>query len=209
MTLLEVVEKYINEGHKVSYRVRQDGGIIVTSVDGMKFTRAGTGNRYLRAVTGSNLSSVRMEQMRYNVKKFIKLKEGQHKASAKNDTQDLKKLTKKVQSQWRKNKTVGEGKVTIRKVRYYAEKYGESAARDYLQRRMKYSEGYAYEENVYYWAEVLKKRGLKEEAQALMRSAGNVKQKLLNDIHDVIYNKGLSKKEQDRQITDLLTRELG
>ena len=209
MTLLEVVEKYVSEGHKVGYRIRKDGGIIVTSVDGIKFTRAGTGNKYLRTVTGSNLSSVRMEQMRYNVNKFIKLKEGQHKASAKKDTQDLKKLTKKVQAQWRKNKTVGEGKVTIRKVRYYAEKHGESVARDYLVRRMRYSEGYAYEENVFYWADVLKKRGLTEEAQALKRNASNIRQQLLNDIHDVIYNKGLSKEEQNRQIIELITISLG
>jgi len=209
MTLLQVVKQYVAEGHKVGYRVRSDGGIIITSVDGMKFTKVGEGNRYLRTVTGANLSAARMEQTKYNVAKFIKLdkSKGQKKASSKGDTVDLKKLTKKVQREWRKNATVGEGKVTIRKVRWYAKEHGEAYARDYLERRMKYSQGWAYEENVYYWEGRLKKLGLKEEARALKRNALQTHQKLLNDIHDILYNHALTREEQLRQIKELVAAE--
>lgn len=204
MTLLEVVNQYVKDGHKVSYRVRTDGGIIITSVDGMKFTRAGTGNKYLRQVTGVNVSAARMEQTTYNVGKFIKLKKGQKKASSKGDILDLKKLTKKVQAEWRKNKTVGEGKVNIRQVRWYQKHKGYEYTKDYLERRLNYSRGFAYEENVYYWADKVDKLGFKEEARVLRRNYDKVPQKLLNDIHDINYTKSLSRQEKNRQIKRLL-----
>lgn len=212
MTLLDVVKQYVSEGHKVNYRVRSDGGIIITSVDGMKFTRTGEGNRYLRQVTGANLSATRMQQTSYNVQKFIKLKEGQHKASSKGDTMDLKKLTKKAQREWRKNKTVGEGKVTIRKVRWYQEHKGEEYTKDYLNRRMRYSQGWAYEENVYYWASVIEQQmKMQEEAQAMRRNATNIHQQLLENIHDVYYDwieKKIPLEEAQRKIRNYISEEL-
>lgn len=208
MTLLEVVNLYKAKGHKVSYRVRSDGGIIITSVDGRKFTRAGTGNKYLREITGQSLSGKRAIQTSYNVGKFIKLEKGQHKATSKGDDPELIKLMRKVQGQWRKNQTIGEGKVNVRNLRWYVRKYGKAYAKAYLERRLNYSKGIAYEENVYYWADTIKKWRLKEEAQTLLRNVGNVPEKLLQKIHDIIYEKGTSKQEKQRQIKDIINSTL-
>lgn len=213
MTVKELVNKYISEGHKVTYRVRPDGGIIVTSVDGTKFTRAGTGNKYLRQVTGVNLSEARMTQVKYNVAKFIKLKEGQHKASSKGDSLDLKKLTKKAQRIWRKNATIGEGKVTIQKVRWLHKTYGEAVARDYLERRIRYSQGFAYEENVRFWADFIQKTygeyDMRDYSDKLLMNIDLVTEKLLQDIHDVHYTKGISKKEKARRIKEKIREFFG
>lgn len=212
MTLIEIVQKYVSEGHKVNYRIRKDGGIIITSIDGMKFTRVGEGNKYIRQVTGISLSKTRMEQTSYNVNKFIKLQKGQKKASAKNDVEDLKKLTKRVQRIWRKNATVGEGKVTIRKVRWLAKEYGVEVAKEYLQRRERYAQGYAYEENVNYWVDVLGKMGkgtrldkqFQELADKLASKKIQVKESDLQKIHDIQYNGSLPLEEKLRQITALI-----
>ena len=212
MKFIEVVEKYISEGHSVTYRKRPDGGIIITSVDGMKFPRAGTGNKYLRQVTGINVSAKRMAQTTYNVGKFIKLKAGQHKASSLSDTEELKRLTRRVQRIWRKNQTTGEGKVTIRKVRWLQQQYGTSVAKEYLLRRERYSLGYAYEENVNYWAEVISRMGsgtqydsdFKELAEKLRSKIDHVKEADLQKIHDIQYNGGIPLEEKLRQIKEII-----
>ena len=84
MKLIDMVEELVSQGHKIKFRYRTDGGIIITSIDGKKFTSLTEGNKTARSmVEGGELSMARAEQVKFNVNKYIKLKKGEHKAKGK------------------------------------------------------------------------------------------------------------------------------
>lgn len=213
MKLINVVQELQAQGYKIKFRIRTDGGIIVTQVGSKKFTSLTEGNRYVRQLSGVELSEARRVQTSYNVQKFIKLKEGQKKASSLGDTQELKNLTKKVQREWRKRKVVGEGRVTIRKVRWIAKNKGEEEAKLYLERRLSYSKGFAYDENVDYYASVIVRMGIntkyesefQELANKLRSKKGFVKEvEHLQKIHDIWYNSGKSLGQKLQEIKAII-----
>lgn len=154
MKTIEVVQFLRKQGFEIEFRVRTDGGIIVTKVNNMKFTAAG-GNTYVRNVasglTPANmtssewrgkiaLSEKRLEQVRSNAEKLIKGK----KVSRLDD--DMKKELRRVQRKWRK--TNATGRITAKKVKWHIANEGRRAALDYLNKMGRYAEGYAYGENV-------------------------------------------------------------
>lgn len=213
MKLINVVQELQAQGYKIKFRIRTDGGIIVTQVGSKKFTSLTEGNRYVRQLSGVELSEARRVQTSYNVQKFIKLKEGQKKASSLGDTQELKKLTKKVQRYWNTRKVVGEGRVTIRKVRWLAKHKGEEEAKLYLERRLQYAKGFAYDENVDYYVDVIKRMGLntkyEEEfskiAEKLKNKKGQVREvEHLQKIHEVWYDSGKSLRQKLQEIKAII-----
>ena len=50
MKLLDIVQILESEGHRISYRVRSDGGIIIKSIDGKKYKSLTEGNRTARSM---------------------------------------------------------------------------------------------------------------------------------------------------------------
>ena len=64
MSVRELVKALRKEGHKVTYRKRKDGGILIKSIDGQKFKGA-KGNLLARQMLGINLSEKRALQSRY------------------------------------------------------------------------------------------------------------------------------------------------
>lgn len=214
MKLLSIVQELVSQGHKIKYRVRTDGGIIVTQVDKKKFTRAGTGNRYVREISGIELSAPRKAQTKYNVEKFIQLQDGyKHKASNKGTPEEIIKLTKKVQRIWRKNKTIGEGKVTIRKVRWYLKEHGIEYTRAYLEQRGRYSEGWAYEKNVGIFANWVRTWASKSEYEGYVDKLMEKFEKYpelvreeehIQAIHQVIYNKQMSVEQKIQEIEKIV-----
>lgn len=65
MKLIKVVEKLKAEGHQVTIKKRTDGGIKITSIDGVKFSGI-KGNTTARAMTGEKLSTQQLAQRRGN-----------------------------------------------------------------------------------------------------------------------------------------------
>lgn len=213
MRMIEIVAQLVSKGHKVKYRVRNDGGIIITQIDKKKFTRAGSGNLVAREMTGVRLSEARRVQTQYNVQHYIKLtKSYTHKASSLNDSEELKKLTRKVQRYWNKRKIVGEGKVTIRKVRWTQQHKGVEVAKLYLENRLQYAKGYAYSENVQFWSQILLRMGehygMVTEftilSGMLLSKDGVVKETDLQNIHDIYYDKGKSGEEKYQEIKKII-----
>ena len=75
MKLIDMVEELVSQGHKITFRHRTDGGIIITSIDGKKFTSLTEGNKTARSmVEGGELSLAKAEQVKFNVNKYIKLR---------------------------------------------------------------------------------------------------------------------------------------
>ena len=146
MNVRELIAELKEQGYKVKFRERTDGGIIITEINNMKFKGA-SGNAEARRIVGVSISPARMTQLKHNVDKYIKGKK------EKTLDDEMKAKLKKVQKAFRKNK-VGGGKATIsaKKVKYHIKTEGRKATESYLEKASRYAEGYAYMENVEYLA---------------------------------------------------------
>ena len=54
-TLRNLIQELIKEGHEIEYRERTDRGLVVTSIDGVKY-KGKKGNQVVRSLTGASLS---------------------------------------------------------------------------------------------------------------------------------------------------------
>lgn len=142
MKLITLVKELQSQGVNVKYRVRKDGGILVTEVEGLKFKSA-EGNRFVRNLTGQQLSEAQIKQRQ-------KIKPPKRVAPARRRKppipENVKKEIQKLQRMYRKQGT--KGKPTIRNYRYVAEKYGEEKAQQLLKQSEYYVKGIAYTENI-------------------------------------------------------------
>ena len=145
------IEKMIKEleamGFKVNARRRTDGSMIITKINDMSFSGA-SGNQYARQVLGVELSQAKIEQVHFNVQKYISVGKG-HKAKGKVDETLMRQL-KSVQQKWRRNQV--QGRITKKKLRWHLKQGGRKEAEAYLKKMSRYGSGYAYEENVRYLA---------------------------------------------------------
>lgn len=141
MLLKDIVKQLELEGFEIEFRTRNDGGLLITKINGVSFKGA-SGNTRARQIAGVNLSEAQISQRSYNVKTFIK---GYKHPKDKFD-EDLKAKVKKVQYIWRKNKV--NGKITMRKAREHFKTSGRKGLLDYLSKMERYGIGLAYEENV-------------------------------------------------------------
>ena len=121
MNVAQMIKELEKMGFKVDARRRTDGGWIITKINGMSFSGA-SGNQYARKVLGVQLSQAKIEQVHFNVSKYIK---GAKKAKEKLDEELVKEL-KKVQRIWRKNK-VG-ARITKKKLRWHLKEGGRAEA---------------------------------------------------------------------------------
>ena len=179
-------------GFKVDARRRSDGGWIITKINDMSFSGA-SGNQYARQVLGVELSQARIEQVHYNVQKFIK---GSKKPKDKLE-EELNRKLKNVQSQWRRRK-VG-AKLTKKKLRWHISKEGTEAAKRYLERMERYGKGLAYEENVSWVANYIRDlsksiedkeiaEGYRKMADRLESKKATIKEEQLKRIMEALYD---------------------
>ena len=152
MNVAQMIKELEKMGFKVNARRRTDGGWIITKINGMSFSGA-SGNQYARQVLGVELSQARIEQVHFNVNKYIK---GSKKPKEKID-EEMEKELRKVQRIWRKKK-VG-ARITKKKLRWHLKEGGRKEAWDYLKKMSRYGQGYAYEENVRYLAKYIQDVG--------------------------------------------------
>ena len=185
-TMRSNVVKLRQQGYKVKYRTRKDGGILITSINGKKFSQA-KGNAYARSLLGERLSSARSYQLARLNPYTISWKDGKKVRVYRNMPlatdealkqglrtrpalrkhakipEVLQKELKKVQRLWRKGggalqkgHTTIAGSITLSNIRYQYETYGMDIAMERLQKARRYAEGYAYEENIDWFRDSLK-----------------------------------------------------
>lgn len=152
MSVKEIAELLVKQGHKVNVKKRSDGGYIITSIDGMKYVGA-TGNIEARRIVGATLSHAREYQLK-------RIKPPKRVAPAKRKKEplpeELERELRKVQKEWRKTHKDISGTASKSNVRYYYETYGFEEAMASLDKNMRYAQGYAYFENVNWIIERLK-----------------------------------------------------
>lgn len=173
MNVAQMIKELQKMGFKVDARRRTDGGWIITKINDMSFTGA-SGNQYARQVLGVELSQARIEQVHFNVTKYI---QGSKKPKEAID-EDMERQLKKVQRQWRKHKV--EGKITKKKLRWHIKQGGKEEAKEYLTKMERYGQGLAYEANVEFLAKYIEDiaraisneefKGKVEEVVALIRA---------------------------------------
>lgn len=146
MLLKDIIKQLETKGFEIQFRTRNDGGLLITKINGVSFKGA-SGNTRARELSGVQLSQAQISQRSYNVSTFIK---GYKHPRDKFD-KDLKAKVKKVQYLWRKNKV--NGKITMRKAREHFRKAGRKGLEDYLSKMERYGLGLAYEENVRWLSE--------------------------------------------------------
>ena len=145
MKVSEMIKALKEMGFSVESRKRTDVGVIITKINNMTFTGS-KGNQYARDVLGVELSQARIEQVHFNVTKYIK---GSKKKATLDD--EMKRKLRQVQRKWRKNKM--HGRLTASKTKWHLEKEGRRAAMENLEKMSRYGEGLAYLENVEYLAQ--------------------------------------------------------
>lgn len=147
MTLVELVNKLTIEGNNIKYRVRPDGGIIVTEINGVKYSGA-SGNAIVRTMTGAKLSEARRVQLQ-RIKPPKKVAP-QKRRKPELDT-EIKKELRRVQRKIRqRRKETGKftGTVTTSNIRWTLEHEGKRAALEKLRQANRYASGLAYDANI-------------------------------------------------------------
>lgn len=139
MTMREIVQVLRDDGHKVEYRNRKDGGILITAIDSTSFTGA-SGNNMARILVGdrAKLSASRKTQL-----KIIKPAKGK-KEKIDVLTEDDKAKIKEIQKIYSKNKVpISQGRITRRLIRKIIKEEGRVKALEKLQQAERYASGFA------------------------------------------------------------------
>lgn len=139
MTLRQMVNELQNKGYKVRYYVRNDGGIVVTSINNKKYTGK-KGNRAMRLLLGEELSERRQAQL-------SRITRQRNWARPKVTTpQQMERELKRVQRKWRKAGI--KGTISKRNLKKIIEERGLSEAQRYLEEMERHAEGKAYNSQI-------------------------------------------------------------
>ena len=135
MSLRQIVMELIARGHKVTYYVRKDGGLVIHTIDGQHYSGK-TGNAVARKMLGVALSTRRKVQLeRINTQRNWK----------KNKTpipEDLEKYRLKFNRLLRKSVKVGT--LSKQNLRVMIEERGVEGAWEYLKEQERRARGLAY-----------------------------------------------------------------
>lgn len=218
--MIDVVKMLRLQGHEVQYRKRSDGGILITKIDGQSFKLA-QGNTLAREIVGVTLSKARKEQLKEIGKTLYKKQ--YNPATKQTETitltpaqrkkiplsNDLKKLLRKAQRIQKKTKV--DAKVTTSKVRYQLTHYDEEEAKKKILERIRYFQGYAYEENVRWLIRRLSTINYEydfafdEIIAFLERNIAFIKDSYIEEINQVIYNLENEEISVDEAVEDIKT----
>lgn len=135
MSLRQIVMELIARGHKVTYYVRKDGGLVIHSIDGTHYSGK-TGNAVARKMLGVALSTRRKVQLeRINTQR-------NWKKSKTPIPEDLEKYRLKVNRLLRKSVKVGT--LSKQNLRVMIEERGVEGAWEYLKEQERRARGLAY-----------------------------------------------------------------
>ncbi|MBO7225307.1 MAG: hypothetical protein J6V35_05300 [Bacteroidales bacterium] len=142
LTILEIIKELESQAHKIEYTKRQDGGYIIRKIDGQHFSGK-TGNAFARRMVGATLSQARQVQLAR-----IRTPKGTRAKKLQEVPDEVKRALRKVQRSWRKKHPDIRGTASMKNVRWYLRTYGTEATLQSLDKSYRYSQGYAYIDNV-------------------------------------------------------------
>lgn len=136
MKTIELVKQLQVQGYKVTYRVRTDGGILITSINGRKF-KAAEGNIRAREILGVELSTRRAMQLR----KITRTRRIKRPKVVTPESLEIQR--KRVVRKWRKAGL--SGSIAKSNLEAIIRDRGIKGAKEYLDNMEKRAEGYANE----------------------------------------------------------------
>ena len=186
MTIRNIVSELINKGYDVQYYVRKDGGILVRSINGQKFTGA-SGNVVARSLVGETLSERREAQLISATKKRMSF--------AEEYGQSAYKRYKEIATKWRKAQLPkSAGKISMKKFRQIAREKGVKEAMRILSEKEKYASGVAYSKNVIVLAENVRRYAemtdygeFEDLADEIEANDGNIKEDAIQPAYNELY----------------------
>ena len=137
MKVKSLVSELLKRGYDVTYRIRKDGGILITSIDSHKYKGA-TGNRVARMLLGEELSARRKQQLTKITRERVK----RPRKVIINTPEDLERYRKRVMRKWRKAGLTGS--ISKRNLRNIIEDRGIKGAETYLTEMERHTQGKAY-----------------------------------------------------------------
>lgn len=172
MTIREIIKVLSSQGHSVSYYVRKDGGVLIKSIDGRRFTGA-SGNVYARSITGQVISekrSAQLERITYTGKR----------AKSYIEDREVKRLLQKVQRKWnkafRKNGQVPSvGRKTAKGVKWSLVHRGKEETLRLLKEAERYASGLAYGKNIEQLAMYIQDSAYKYQSDELLQLAEDIR----------------------------------
>lgn len=137
MSTRQLVTLLQKQGHQVTYYIRKDGGVLITSIDGTKFKGA-SGNKVARWMAGEQISQRRAQQLK-TITQQRKIKPRKIQPTT---PDNLEKIRKRVMRKWRKANLTGS--ISKRNLKRMIEDRGIEGAAKYLEEMERRSEGKAY-----------------------------------------------------------------
>ena len=188
MAILDIIKILQEEGHSVQYYHRKDGGYVITRIDGQRFSGK-SGNIRARTMTGQALSQARSVQLAR-----IRLPKGKKAVKQEPLPDEIIKEMKRVQRAWRKNHPDISGTISTRGVRYQLQHYGKEQSLLALDKAYRYTQGYAYIDNVN-WLIARIENDLSKRPNSAMESivekiqqkALSFKEEWISNVYEVVY----------------------
>ena len=211
MNLRQVVNKLRQEGHSVTYYVRKDGGILIRTIDGQRFT-GGTGNMYARAMTGTTLSTKRAAQL-------SKITWTGKRAKSYIEDREIKRLLQRVQRKWNKAFPHKRGEIppvglkSSKKVKWSLENRGREETIRLLIEAERYASGKAYSENIRQLSDYIEDAASKYQSDELLSLAQDIRdnawmilEESIKPSYDRLYdlNHGADPKDVARDVRKIL-----
>ena len=176
MSVREIIYYLQETGHQITYYQRKDGGVLIRSIDGIKYLGA-KGNIAARALVGVGISEARKKQLKYATKQ-----RGRKKVVL---SQDIESEYKRVKRLWKKafkskaGKPHHAGYFGIGRIEFAYTHLGKEEALRRIHEAERYASGLAYTKNIEHLIEYIREANLSLKSPEL--------EKLANDIEENIY----------------------
>lgn len=133
----------------IKYKNRSDGGVLITSINGVKYKGA-RGNKALRHLTGSTLSSNRVSQLKYASGRRSSIASGKMQKVTISVPKEMRNYLNKIQKLERKRRTEGveTGRTPLYRVKQSIAESGEIITWEYLQHKYNYVKDIVNYENI-------------------------------------------------------------
>lgn len=168
MTMLQIVAQLQAKGHQVEYYIRKDGGILVKSIDGVRYPSGASGNARARELAGATISEARVKQLKYATRTRARYR----KKNISLDEQ-LEREYNRVKKKWdkafksKKGKPHPAGYFGKSRIEYSIEQYGKEEALRRIMEAEKYTSGIAYSKNVQHLVEFIREAAASYHSQEL------------------------------------------
>ena len=181
MTIRQIAKELTAQGYDIRYRVRKDGGVLITKINNQRFTGA-TGNKLARQILGQDISEPRRAQL-------------ERITSERTDVENLYKEYLRVKRKWTKaNLPKNAGKLTFKKFKKAIKEKGKAEALRFLGEKEKYASGIAYSKNVEALASYVEQTASLIEAdefydlaEEIRANDGNIRDEWIQPAYDELY----------------------